>query len=400
MKGFKLSRLDVFPKFDKQFEQDARYKTATGGVFSVITFFVMALLVVGEVRYFLSVVEQHEMLVDPDVEGNLMITIDLTVHQVPCDILTVTAVDAFGGISPDSAHSIVKESVKMTDKDSRSSRFTEQNDAEVQQHERVGCPSCYGAAPEGECCHTCKDLRLAYERKGWVFDVFNPSFTQCSDDLSKLQHLEAMREGCRIHGSLNVPRVTGSLHILPGRFFFAMGQRQFNPMTAFTAHLNLSHTIHELNFGESFPGQLNPLAGSSQIRGSGPSGGKKQTNGRFSYFLQVIPTRFESRSLFLGIHTTLESQQYSATQHFVPSTMESEHPNSHQQEQKLHPGIFISYDLSPIKVHIRRQHPYPSFTHLVLQLCAVCGGVLTVAGLLDALCFHGIKKIDRMRKNI
>lgn len=399
MKGFRLSRLDIFPKFDKQFEQDARYKTATGGLFSVLTLLVMIVLVIGEVRYFLSVVEQHEMLVDPDVEGNLMISIDMTVHQVPCDILTVTAVDAFGGISPDSAHTIEKEAVKITGETSGSPRFTERVEPTVQP-DTTGCPSCYGAAPEGECCHTCKDLRQAYERKGWVFDVFNPSFTQCSDDLSKLQHLEAMREGCRIHGSLNVPRVTGSLHILPGRFFFAMGQRQFNPMSAFTAHLNLSHTIHELNFGESFPGQLNPLTGSSQIRGKSGNGGKKQANGRFSYFLQVIPTRFESRSLLLGIHSTLESQQYSATQHFVPSVVESEHPNSHQPEQKLHPGIFISYDLSPIKVHIRRQHPYPSLTHLILQLCAVCGGVLTVAGLLDALFFHGMKRIDRMRKNI
>lgn len=398
----RINKLDLFPKFDQQFENDARQKTATGGVFSVATVVIISILIISEVKFFFTVVEQHEMIVDPDVGGDMHITLDVTLFRIPCDILTIASVDSFGGVSLESAHSLKKES-KKRELDAEDQMPEETTGVPIDYN--ATCPSCYGAGDPGACCHTCDDVRRAYEKRGWMFDVRNPSFIQCGSDLIKMKHVDGLKESCRIHGSLTVPRVTGSIHILPGRFFHANGQQIFDPMHSFTAHLNLSHAFTELNFGTYFPGQLNPLDGSEHVRGGvgRRSGKKKQANGRYSYFLQVIPTRYESRSLLFGAHSALESNQYSATQHFVPSTMDSEHPEenaSTSNQPKLHPGIVISYDLAPIKVHIRRQHPYPSITHLFLQLCAVCGGVLTVAGLLDSIMFHGVRKVKNMRKVI
>lgn len=57
------------------------------------------------------------------------------------------------------------------------------------------------------------------------------------------------------------------------------------------------------------------------------------------------------------------------------------------------PGVFFFYDLSPIKVQIREVRP--SFLHFVTSVCAIVGGVFTVAGLLDAGVYQGGKIIKK-----
>lgn len=400
MNNSKLATLDIFPKFDRQFEHEARQKTVTGGIFSIACIFIIILLTIGELQFFLSVVETHEMLIDPNVQGDLTIRLDLTVHHVPCSILTVTSIDAFGGISGDFDSKIEMEAVKKDN--SKGNVGNTFSTSQISTSKSEECGSCYGASDEGVCCRSCDDVRRLYMQKGWYFDIFNTAFTQCHEEVSKLKMIEGMNEGCRLKGSISFPRVAGTIHILPGRFVYAMGRKQFDPLLSFTKHLNFSHSIEELSFGEYFPGQLNPLVNSTQIRGSlEVSDRKKQANGRFSYFLQVIPTTFERRSLIFGSSYTIDSHQYSATQHFIPSTTGmTENQESHNAKEIVYPGVAIAFELSPIKVHIRQQHPYPSVTHLVLQLCAVCGGVFTVAGILDSLLFHGIKKVHHLRKII
>lgn len=51
------------------------------------------------------------------------------------------------------------------------------------------------------------------------------------------------------------------------------------------------------------------------------------------------------------------------------------------------PGVFFFYDISPIKVVVREaQKP---FLHFLTQLCAIIGGVFTVAGIVDAVIHKG-----------
>lgn len=33
------------------------------------------------------------------------------------------------------------------------------------------CGNCYGAGKEGECCNTCEEVREAYQRHGWQFNM-------------------------------------------------------------------------------------------------------------------------------------------------------------------------------------------------------------------------------------
>ena len=50
------------------------------------------------------------------------------------------------------------------------------------------------------------------------------------------------------------------------------------------------------------------------------------------------------------------------------------------------PGVFFIYDISPIKVKFTEKQQ--SFTYFLTSLCAIVGGVFTVAGMLDSCLFR------------
>jgi hypothetical protein len=92
-------KIDIFPKFDSRFEQEARDKTAFGAVLSVLALIVIVLLAIGEVRYFLSVETRHELYVDSTAnDRKLIITINVTFHSTPCDLISIDAIDSFWGV--------------------------------------------------------------------------------------------------------------------------------------------------------------------------------------------------------------------------------------------------------------------------------------------------------------
>jgi endoplasmic reticulum-Golgi intermediate compartment protein 3 len=71
------------------------------------------------------------------------------------------------------------------------------------------------------------------------------------------------------------------------------------------------------------------------------------------------------------------------TQHFRP------HNEVHKN---VVPGVFIIYDLSPIMVHITETRK--SFLHFLTNLCAVIGGVFTIAGILDRVVYNVMQKMN------
>ncbi|EPS72870.1 hypothetical protein M569_01888, partial [Genlisea aurea] len=76
--------------------------------------------------------------------------------------------------------------------------------------------------------------------------------------------------------------------------------------------------------------------------------------------------------------------QFSVTEHY--KSPEEDHYRSS-------PGIFFYYDLSPIQV-IFREHHTP-FLHFITHICAIVGGIFTVAGIVDAFVYHGQKAIRK-----
>jgi hypothetical protein len=59
--------------------------------------------------------------------------------------------------------------------------------------------------------------------------------------------------------------------------------------------------------------------------------------------------------------------------------------------QNILPGLFFVYDISPFQVTVTQHRP--SLAELVTSLCAILGGVITAAGLVDAALFTLQKRL-------
>ena len=66
-------------------------------------------------------------------------------------------------------------------------------------------------------------------------------------------------ESCRIHGHLEVNRVSGSIHIAPGKTINIDGHLVHDIRGMNQLSHDTTHTVHHLSFGDEFPGQKNPL---------------------------------------------------------------------------------------------------------------------------------------------
>ncbi|KAG9157686.1 hypothetical protein Leryth_014192 [Lithospermum erythrorhizon] len=103
-------------------------------------------------------------------------------------------------------------------------------------------------------------------------------------------------------------------------------------------------------------------------------------HGMYQYFVKVVPT------IYTDIRgRIINSNQFSVTEHY----------KSVEEGQTL-PGVFFFYDLSPIKVTFKEEHV--SFLHFVTNVCAIVGGIFTVAGIVDSFVYHGHKALKKKRE--
>lgn len=119
--------------------------------------------------------------------------------------------------------------------------------------------------PDCRCCNTCNDLIQAYQRKQWSVNDILRNSTQCIHDRAKHFANLAPDEGCMVSGHMLVNKVAGNFHIAQGESIVRDGRHihQFNPTLA--PKFNVSHTIHELSFGEPYPSMsTNPLDGGTK----------------------------------------------------------------------------------------------------------------------------------------
>lgn len=170
----------------------------------------------------------------------------------------------------------------------------------------------------------------------------------------------------------------GESVVRDGRFI-----HQFQPQDAH--NFNASHIIHDLSFGDPFPGMpINPMSKLTRIAS------EDQGTGLYQYFIKLVPTIYEGR----GGDMTF-TNQFSFTERFRPlaahlgghpkefddhNTLGSAH--HHPTATTVLPGVFWVYDLSAFMLEIS---PVKTpFTHFLAKLCAIAGGVFTVTGLIDS----------------
>ncbi len=86
----------------------------------------------------------------------------------------------------------------------------------------------------------------------------------------------------------------------------------------------------------------------------------------------MVPTEYHFAS-----GNVVDSCQYSVTDQFK---------SAHDPTKGfVLPGVFFIYDISPIMVRFTEKRP--SFSYFLTSLCAIVGGVFTVAGIIDGFIY-------------
>lgn len=399
-RGSRLTRLDAFSKT----VEDARVRTTSGGVVTIFSIVVVIFLVIGEIRDYLRIDVVPELIVDKTRGEQLPIHLNFTLPFLPCTMVTLDVMDISGEQQTGIAHGI--HLTRLTPhpelKPISSSQLDLHTDTTAEHLDPKYCGDCYGAHPPSEdiakhkkCCNTCDDVRDAYQAVGWAFGDGH-GVEQC-ERVHYAEKLASEREeGCNIAGHLSVNKVIGNFHIAPGKSF-STPNMHIHDLELYYSSPNkkhsVSHTIHSLSFGPELPNSQsakNPLDSSTHMT--------TEKDFSFMYFIKVVSTSYIPLGVETGEARALETHQYSVTSHqrSLAGGSDKEHPQTMHAKGGI-PGIFFSYDISPMKVVNREVRPH-SFLGLLTGICAIIGGTLTVATLVDRTLYESGLRIKKLHQ--
>lgn len=332
----KLRNLDAYPKINEDFYN----RTLSGGIITLVASVIMLVLFVNELGLYIHSYTETQLVVDTSRGGKLHIHFDITFPAVPCSLLSLDARDISGEEHFDIRHDIFKKRI-----DSHGAVIEVRQDGigapKIEkplqrhggrlEHNETYCGSCFGAETADDEC--CNSCEEVREAyRKRGWGMTNPDLIdQCKREGFVQKIKDEEGEGCNIHGSLEVNKVAGNFHFAAGKSF------------------------HQSTF------QLFELISLQ------------------SDTYNVVPT------IFKGVRgRTIDSNQFSVTEHFKGSDL--------GLFQSI-TGVYFFYDLSPIKVTFTEEHV--SFFHFLTNVCAIIGGVFTVAGILDACIYHSQKAIKK-----
>mmetsp|Transcript_9578 Transcript_9578/g.22515 ORF Transcript_9578/g.22515 Transcript_9578/m.22515 type:complete len:346 (-) Transcript_9578:91-1128(-) len=181
-------------------------------------------------------------------------------------------------------------------------------------------------------------------------------------------------EGCNIYGTLQAQKVAGNFH-------FSLHAQDFHVLSSVfedRSTVNTSHVINHLSFGP-FLSEQAWMVLPPHIAASVGSLDDKEFHSD-----QHIPTTHEHYVKVVRHEVTPPSSWKAQP---VTSYGYVAHSNNIQKAGEV-PTVRLAYDILPIVVHLSEKKQ--AFYHFITQLCAIVGGVFTVAGIVASLMDKGI----------
>mmetsp|Transcript_50112 Transcript_50112/g.108593 ORF Transcript_50112/g.108593 Transcript_50112/m.108593 type:complete len:379 (+) Transcript_50112:252-1388(+) len=362
-----LSSFDVYPKTLKEFRQ----RTLSGAIVSIGCAVLIMVLTSLELIDFATVKTDDHLYVDTSRGQTLRINVDIEFPSLPCSVITIDTLDLSGNHAPDLLNNISKTRLDRNGAPLDASLPSPAPAARAAGARRLLAGDGQGNAPAARAAGGLAPakgdgggggahelvLRLG-KPDALLSKLLAELLPNVFEDKEAIEELRRhVGEGCRIAGFVTVNRVAGNFH-------FALNQAdQHTLMTVFKDRdaLNVSHHIHSVSFGEPYPGMVNPLDRTRKDL--------VKTSGYFQYYIKVVPTTFEALS-----GEVLQTNQYTYTELFR---------TTHEVEKM--PAVYFHYEISPIMAKFsQRRRPLGA---LLTTLCAIIGGVFTVAGMIDS-CIH------------
>eukprot|EP00658_Telonema_sp_P-2_P056038 TRINITY_DN44533_c0_g2_i1.p1 TRINITY_DN44533_c0_g2~~TRINITY_DN44533_c0_g2_i1.p1 ORF type:complete len:402 (-),score=93.15 TRINITY_DN44533_c0_g2_i1:174-1379(-) len=385
---------DAYPKTSAEFQK----RTAGGAAISVLSGAFIIFLLLSEFSLYRTVQSTDKLSVDLATDDKIRINIDFSFPHLPCSLLSLDVMDVSGEQHLDVDHNVFKLSLDEDGNPEGEAEKHELHGKEGGQKEELKdingniidlknaatkhlddkyCGSCYGAkkADGTKCCQTCEEVRTAYRLAGWAF-TSPAGIEQCVREGFVEEINKIGKGGCKMHGHIEVNKVAGNFHFAPGKSFQQAHMHVHDLMNFDISKFNVSHSVNQLSFGPEYPGMANPLDGRVQIVGDSE---QTPSSGMFQYFVKIVPTNYHK----VG-GEVLESNQYSVTYHYR---------GLDQAAGRGLPGVFVFYDLSPIMVSFTESHP--SFATFLTSVCAIVGGVFTVAGMVDKVVYRGTEALRK-----
>jgi endoplasmic reticulum-Golgi intermediate compartment protein 3 len=427
-----VKKLDfMFPKVDVEYT----VQTERGGMTSVITYALIAILVFAECVSWISQNYHHSSVehitVDTSLGKKMQVNIDITFPALACEDLHIDIMDIAGDSHLGVDDSMVKKRLNM-----KGLMLGKEETVDVNKHQQINlekqivlkeevpenyCGPCYGAHEnERQCCNTCDELIDAYKLKRWRTDLVIQTAEQCiREGRDKIEPKRLRRgEGCNLSGHFMVNRVGGNFHIAMGEGIERDGRHihTFNPEE--THHFNASHIIHHLSFGpepdySSRNHEVTSLNGVKKIVSK-----EHGTTGLFQYFIKIVPTTYIGTSS----KSNIETNRYFYTERFRPLMKEifdgdeddddknidspivdkdeqgkktsvqaghvgghSHHDHHNVKKNSLLPGVFFIYEIYPFEVEVSTTNV--PLTHLLVRLMATIGGVYTIMRWMDSFMY-------------
>ncbi|KAJ7514354.1 hypothetical protein O6H91_23G040500 [Diphasiastrum complanatum] len=182
--------------------------------------------------------------------------------------------------------------------------------------------------------------------------------------------------GCRIEGFVKVKKVPGNL-IIAAR----SGSHSFD-----ASAMNMTHFVAYFSFGRKLSWRmvkefrrLAPYLEAKEERLTEGAFISEHENITHEHYLQVVKTEVVSLKTNEE-YKLLEEYEYTA------------HSNVLQTRQV--PYVKFHYELSPMQVVIKENSK--SFSHFLTNLCAIIGGVFTVAGILQSMLQNAIGMVKKV----